>query len=54
MFWKDMSVGGMLTGLTGCELLRLVLRHIIRFYFLQNFDRPLCLQCYLGYPVNWA
>ena len=43
-----------LAQLTGCESLRLVLRHIIRFYFLQNFDRPLHQQCNSGYPVNWA
>ena len=52
-FLKDKPVGGTLTGPAGCESSRLVLTHIIRFYFLQNFDRPFHLQCYLGYPVNW-
>ena len=51
---RTKPVGGALTGLTRCELLRLLLRHIIRFYFLQNFDRPLCLQHFSGYPVSWA
>ena len=54
VFWKDKPVGGMLTGPTKCESLRLVLRHIIRFYFLQNFDKPLCLQYYSRYPMNRA
>ena len=54
MFWKDKPEGGTLTGPARCESSRLVLRHIIRFHFLLSFDRPLFLQCYLGYPVNWA
>ena len=54
MVCKDKPVGGTLIGLTRCESSNLVLRHITRFYFLQNFYRPLCLQCYSGYPANWA
>ena len=36
MFWKDQSVGGMWTGLTGCGALGLVPEHLIILQFLQK------------------
>ena len=39
MFRKDQPVGGVWTGLTKQEILRLVSKYIIILQFLQNFNR---------------